>query len=94
MGNGSQTSKDLPALWEIQVQSLPWKDPLEKGTATPSSILAWRIPWTEEPDGLWSMGSQSWTRLKQLSMHARHLTGSSMIKSSPGKQETQVQFLG
>ena len=56
MGNGSQTSKDLPALWEIQVQSLPWKDPLEKGTATPSSILAWRIPWTEEPDGLWSMG--------------------------------------
>ena len=94
MGNGSQTSKDLPALWEMQFQSLPWKDPLEKGTATPSSILAWRIPWTGEPDGLWSMGSQSWTRLKQLSMLARHLTGSSVVKSSPGKQETQVQFLG
>ena len=43
----------------------PWveKTPLEKGMATHSSSLAWRIPWTEEPDGLQSMGSQSWTRL-------------------------------
>ena len=40
------------------VQSLSWGDPLEEGTATPSSILAWRIPWTEEPGGLWSMGQQ------------------------------------
>ena len=41
-----------------QVQSLSWVDPLEKGMATHSSTLAWRIPWTEEPGGLQSMGSQ------------------------------------
>ena len=43
---------------ETQVQSLGREDPLEKGIATHSSILAWRIPWTVEPGGLWSMGSQ------------------------------------
>jgi len=43
--------KDLPAVWETQVQSLGWEDPLEKGMATHCSILAWRIPWTEEPGG-------------------------------------------
>ena len=43
---------------ETWVQSLGWEDPLEKGKATHCSILAWRIPWTEEPDGLQSMGSQ------------------------------------
>ena len=43
---------------ETQVQSLGWEDPLEKGMATRSSILAWRIPWTEEPGGLQSMESQ------------------------------------
>ena len=41
-----------------QVQSLGWEDPLEEGMATHSSILPWRIPWTEEPGGLQSMGSQ------------------------------------
>ena len=40
------------------VLSLDWEDPLEDGTATHSSILAWRTPWTEEPGGLWSIGSQ------------------------------------
>ena len=43
---------------ETWVRSLGQEDPLEKGMATHSSILAWRIPWTEEPGGLWSMGSQ------------------------------------
>ena len=43
---------------ETQVQFLDWEDPTEKGMATHCSILAWRIPWTEEPDGLLSMGSQ------------------------------------
>ena len=42
----------------MQVQSLGWEDPLEKEMATPSSILAWRFPWTEEPGGLQSVGSQ------------------------------------
>ena len=46
---------------ERQVQSLGWEDPLEKGMATHSSILAWRIPWTEEPGGLQFIGSQSLT---------------------------------
>ena len=44
----------LPALQETQVQSLGWEDPLEKEVATHSSVLTWRIPWTEEPGGLYS----------------------------------------
>ena len=58
---------------EKQVQSLGWKDPLEEGMATHSSILAWRLPRTEDPGGLRSMGSQSWTQLKQFGMHAHSL---------------------
>ena len=50
--------KNLPAVQETRVQSLGWEDPLEKEMATHSSILAWRIPWTEEPGWLQSMGSQ------------------------------------
>ena len=50
--------KNLPAMQEIQVLSLGWEDPLEKGMATHSSILAWRIPWTEESGELQFMGSQ------------------------------------
>ena len=48
----AQTVKSLPAVQEIWVQSLDQKDPLEKEMATHSSILAWEIPWTEEPGGL------------------------------------------
>ena len=51
--------KNLPAKWAIWVQSLGQEDPLEKGLATHSGILAWRIPWTEEPGGLQTMGSHS-----------------------------------
>ena len=54
----AQMVNNLPAMQETWVQSLGQEDPLEKGMATHSSILAWRIPWTEEPDGLQSMGSQ------------------------------------
>ena len=54
----AQTVKTLPAMQEIQVRSLGWEDPLEKGMATHSSLLAWEIPWTEEPGGLQSMGLQ------------------------------------
>ena len=50
----AQLVKNLPALQETWVQSLGWEDPLEKGMATHSSILAWRIPWTEEPGGIHS----------------------------------------
>ena len=54
----AQKVKNLPATQETQIQSLGWEDALEKGLATHSIILAWRIPWTEEPSGLQSMGSQ------------------------------------
>ena len=51
----AQLVQNLPARWETWVRSLGWKDPLEKEMATHSSILAWKIPWTEEPGGLYSM---------------------------------------
>ena len=54
----AQAVKNLPAMQETWVRFLGWEDPLEKGVATHSSILAWRIPWTEEPGGLQSMGLQ------------------------------------
>ena len=54
----AQLVKNQPAMRETWVWSLGWEDPLEKGTTTYSSILAWRIPWTEEPGRLQSMGSQ------------------------------------
>ena len=54
----AQMVKRLPGMWETQVQPLGWEDPLEKEMATHSSTLAWKIPWTEEPGRLQSMGSQ------------------------------------
>ena len=54
----AQMVKNLPAVQETCIQSLGWEDPLEKGMATHSSILVWRIPWTEDPGGLQSMGLQ------------------------------------
>ena len=66
----AQMVKNLLAMQETPVQSLGQEAPLEEGMTTHSSILAWRIPWTEEPGGLQSMGSQSQTLLKRLCMHA------------------------
>ena len=54
----AQRVKNLPAMEEVWVRSLGREDPLEKEMATHSSILAWKIPWTEKPGGLWSLGSQ------------------------------------
>ena len=54
----AQRLKHLPEMWETQVRSLGWDDPLEKEMATHSSTLAWRIPWREEPGGLQSTGSE------------------------------------
>ena len=54
----AQTLKNLPAVQETRIQSLGWEYPVEKKMATHSSILAGKIPWTEEPGGLQSMGSQ------------------------------------
>ena len=68
----AQRLKPLPAMRETRVWSLGWEDPLEKGMATHSSILAWRIPWTEEPGGLQSTGSQrvghDWATSRSLSL--------------------------
>ena len=55
---GAQMVKNLPAMWETWIQCLDWEVPLEKRMATYSSIVAWGIPWTEEPGGLQSTGSQ------------------------------------
>ena len=60
--------QNLPAMQETQVRSLGWEDPLEKGMAAHSSILAWGIPWTEESGGLQSMGSQKVGHNEQLSL--------------------------
>ena len=54
----AQRVKDLPIMQETLVPTLSWKDPMEKGMTTYSSILAWRIPWKEEPGGLQSTQSQ------------------------------------
>ena len=60
----AQLVKNLPAMQETQVQSLGWENPQEEEIATHSSILTWRIPWTEKPGGLQSMGiTKSQTRL-------------------------------
>ena len=55
----AQSVKNLPAVQETRVPSLGWEDPLEEEMATHSDILAWKIPWTEEPGGLQSMGLQT-----------------------------------
>ena len=60
----AQIVKSLPAMWETWVQSLGREDPLEKEMSIHSRILAWNIPWMEEPGGLQSMGLQSWTQLR------------------------------
>ena len=65
---GGSDGKNLPAVQETWVQSLGWEDPLEKGMTTHSSILAWRIPWTEEPGGSHTIlcvyaVAKTWTRL-------------------------------
>ena len=76
--------KSLPAIQETWVQSLGWEDSLEKEMATHSSILAWTTPWTEEPGGLQSMGSQrvrqNWLTLNVL------FTTSEVFKKRKKKQ--------
>ena len=61
--------KNPPAMWETWVRSLGCGDPLEEGTATHSSILAWRIPWTEEPSRPWGHKESDMTEPLTLSLH-------------------------
>ena len=63
--------KNLPAMQETWVQSLGWEDPLENGLATHCSILAWKIPWTEEPGGLQSMNHKESDMTEQTYTHPK-----------------------
>ena len=76
-----------------RVQSLIWEDPLEEGMAIHSRILAWRIPWTEEPGGLQSIGSQSQTLLKQLNTHTHTHTHKVVFwTTSIGPSTTNISY--
>ena len=77
-----------PGMQETWLRSLGWEDPLEKDMATHSSILAWRIPWTEEPGGLQSMGLQELGTTEKLSTHTHtHAHTHSGISFSHEKEE-------
>ena len=78
---GGSRVKNLPVMQETQVPSLGWEDPLEKGMATRSSILTWRISRTEEPGGLQSMGSQSQAWLTLTHTLASFLSTLQMVKT-------------
>ena len=81
----AQMVKNLPAMLETRVWSLGWEDPLEKGTAIHSSILAWRIPWTEKPVGLQSVESQRVSMTERL-IHTFTKVGSHFPGGSVGKE--------
>ena len=85
----AQTVKRLSAMQETQVRSLGQEDPLEKEMATHSSILAWRIPWIQEPGRLQSTGSQSQTRLSNFaSLHLSQFTDEEPEHQGPIKSHT------
>ena len=71
----AQTVNNLPSLLETRIQSMDWEDPLEEGMAAHFSILAWEIPWTEEPGGLQSMESQSQTQQSDLTLSLLDVKG-------------------
>jgi len=77
----AQMVKNLPAMWETWVWSLGWEDPLEKGTATHSTILAWRIPWIEEPDRLTVHGVAK-SRTPVSNFHCSFSTNNLRIKAT------------
>ena len=78
----AQRLKRLPAMRETWVLSLGREDPLEKGMATHSGILAWRIPWTEEPSGLQSMGSQRVDTTERLHFALKELRFRSLLQNT------------
>ena len=88
----------MQELQEMWVRSLGREDPLEKEMATHSSVLAWRIPWTEEPGGLQSMGHKESDTPERLHFHfhlfKRAFLVAQMVKNPPMTQETQVRSLG
>ena len=92
----TQMVRSPRAMWETQVGSLGWEDPLEEKMATHSSILAWKIPWTEEPGRLQSMGSRrvSHNWVTSLSLTQLGFPGGSVVKNRLPVQETGIQSSG
>ena len=88
----AQTVKHLPAMWETWVRSLGQEDPLEKEIAIHSSTRAWKIPWTEEPDRLQSMGSQR-VGHKWSSGFACFLQFNSEFKTTHGRVNTKIKLI-
>ena len=88
--------KNLPAIQETWVQSLSKEDPLEKGMASHSSILLWRIPWTEEPGGLQSIGSQRVGHNRVTFMHSQKTDRNMNIEDDSGEiaDENEEQIIG
>ena len=83
--------KNLPAVWETRIQPLNQEDALERGMATHSSILAWRIPWTEEPDGLQSVESQRVRHDRATNTHTHtRLTLSVVCKQEHNNKKTTL----
>ena len=88
--------KNLPTMQETCVQSLGWEDPLEKGMTTHFSILAWRIPWTEEPGGLQSIGSQrvgydlAIQQQQQHTEYTKNFQNSAVRKHTPTHQQGRL----
>ena len=98
----AQLVKNLSAMWETRVQFLGREDPLEKGMATHSSTLVWEIPWTEEPGGLRSIGSEDLDTTWQLNHH-QHIstptvhqpttTVSSLSLAAPFQNDFSTSFI-
>ena len=86
---GDSVVKNLPAIQETQVKSLGQEDPLEKGMSNHFSILAWRIPWTEEPGGLQSIGSQNAEPVRR----AYNITACSRMTGVHPKQKVPIAGL-
>ena len=86
----AQMKKHLPTMWEIRVRSLGQEDPLEKEMATHSSTLAWKIPWTEEPGRLQSMGSQKLDMTERLHFTSLHFTS---LQGTLGKKSLIIFFI-
>ena len=78
----AQVIKSLPAMWETEVWSLGWEDLLQKEMATHSSILAWKIPWTKEPRGLQSMGTQRIIHNWATNTHSKFWKFSGVVSSN------------
>ena len=88
----AQRLKNPPAMRETWVQSLGWEDPLEEGMAIYSSILAWRMPWTEEPGGLQSMGSQRVGQTERLSTQSLQAMSSPTLPISSCRLFFKIKF--